>query len=458
VPLGIATDYTYRDFFADVVDNGQLMSFYDFENRASIFPGVHRNYNFALTTLVGADLPQSEAEFAFFMTQFDHLQDEERRFTLSGGDLALINPNTHTVPIFRTRRDAELTRKLHRAAPVLVDEITGKNPWGVAYRQGLFHSANDSYLFIPREQLVAKAHKLRAYRFVGSDHEYLPLYEGKMLHQFDHRHGTYEGQTPEKLRKGLCREGVESDKRNANFLGIPRYWVLIREVENRIPDRWSHRWLLAFRDVTRAVDKRTAQFAILPRVGVCDQAALLFVLGKLRVRFVTCLLANMNSFALDFVARQKVGGIHLKKFTVYQLPTFPPDRYTPDLLDFIVPRVVELTYTAWDLQPFAQDILGEVGPETWARWFADAPVHTSPPPAWAPGTSPPPFVWDEERRAHLRAELDGLYAHLYGLTREELDYILDTFPIVRRKDEERWGEYRTKRMVLEAYEEHGLLG
>jgi hypothetical protein len=71
---------------------------------------------------------------------------------------------------------------------------------------------------------------------------------------------------------------------------------------------------------------------------------------------------------------------------------------------------------------------------------------------------PAPFVWDEERLAHLRAELDALYAHLYGLTREELDYILDTFPIVRRKDEERWGEYRTKRLVLEAYEERGWLG
>jgi len=137
---------------------------------------------------------------------------------------------------------------------------------------------------------------------------------------------------------------------------------------------------------------------------------------------------------------------------VKQLPVFPPDRYTPALLDFIVPRVVELTYTAWDLQSFAQDILNEVGPETWARWFANAPVHTSPPPAWAKAATPAPFVWHEERRTHLRAELDGLYAHLYGLTREELDYILDTFPIVRRKDEERWGEYRTKRFVLAQFD------
>jgi hypothetical protein len=135
-----------------------------------------------------------------------------------------------------------------------------------------------------------------------------------------------------------------------------------------------------------------------------------------------------------------------------QFPVLPPGSYTSDLLNYIAPRVIELSYTAWDLQPFARDVLAEVGQETWARWFRDVPVHSSPPPAWAAGASPPPFVWDEERRAQLRAELDALYAHLYGLTRDELDYVLDTFPIVRRKDEARYGEYRTKRLVLEAFE------
>ncbi|MGC9332646.1 MAG: hypothetical protein ACP5JJ_00740, partial [Anaerolineae bacterium] len=114
------------------------------------------------------------------------------------------------------------------------------------------------------------------------------------------------------------------------------------------------------------------------------------------------------------------------------------------------------------------DVLDEVGEATWARWFASdhlgspAPVHDSPPPSWAAtpsssqgegwGGGPAPFVWDEQRRARLRAELDALYAHLYGLTREELAYVLDTFPIVKRKDEAQYGEYRTKRMVLEAFE------
>jgi hypothetical protein len=141
-----------------------------------------------------------------------------------------------------------------------------------------------------------------------------------------------------------------------------------------------------------------------------------------------------------------------RSLILHQLSNFLPDRHYPELFDFIAPRVIELTYTAWDLQPFARDVLDEVGPKTWSRWFKDAPIHTSPPPEWAAGPTPAPFVWDEDRRATLRAGLDGLYAHLYGLTRDELAYILDTFPIVRRKDKEQWGEYRTKRLLLDNYD------
>jgi len=158
---------------------------------------------------------------------------------------------------------------------------------------------------------------------------------------------------------------------------------------------------------------------------------------------ISCLLANLNSIPFDFAARQKIGGENFNYFILKQLPVIPPDRYTPEILDFIVPRVVELTYTAWDLLPFAEDVLNEVGEETWRRWFPENPLDGEGKPA--------PFLWGEERRAALRAELDGLYAHLYQLDREDLDQILDTFPIVKRKDEAKYGEFRTKRRVLEAF-------
>jgi len=450
IPLGIAADYTYREFFADVMGKGELLSFYDFENREGIFPGVHRNYNFALTTLGGGEQSRSETEFAFFMTQFDHLQDSERRFPLASADLALMNPNTRTVPVFRTRRDAELTRRLYHAAPVLVNEQTGENPWGARFFT-IFHMANDSQLFHTRGEMEAKGFVLEGNCFACGEDVYLPLYEAKMMHQFDHRHGTFEGQSETEIRKGLCRDVEEAKLISASFVPFPRYWTAEQSLVRALEEGSTRKWFIGFRNITRAVDRRTGTFAVLPWAP-SGHSIQLIAAAIHEARLVPLLLSNLNSMVFDFLVRQKMGGINLSYYIVRQLPVFPPDCYTRDLLDFIVPRVVELTYTAWDLQPFAQDVLEEVGEETWARWFEDVPVHISPPPAWAPGTTPAPFVWDEERRACLRAELDGLYGHLYGLERDELAYILDTFPIVRRKDEERYGEYRTKRMVLEAYE------
>jgi hypothetical protein len=444
VPSGIATDYYNQDYFSTIVEEGELVSLYDFENRGGLFPGVHRSYKFCLLTLTGGEV--EEAEYAFFLHTTDDLADPDRRFGLSPEEVALMNPNTGTVPVFRTRRDAELTKQLYQAAPVLVNEETGENPWGVSFKQGLFNMTSDSHLFHTREELEGQGFVLQGNRFVQEDEVYLPLYEAKMFWHFDHRFGTYENV---KSRSDVHLPSIDLQQHtDPDFVVLPWYWVKRSKVVERLsPDIG---WFLAFRDITNPTNERTGVFTFLPWTAMSNKAPLLLI--RQEPKHLTCaLLANLNAMPFDFVVRRKMGGTSLNFYIVEQLPILPPDRYTPALLDFIVPRVVELSYTAWDLQPFAQDVLAEVGPERWARWFADAPIHTSPPPAWAEGADPPPFVWDERRRAVLRAELDAVYAHLYGLSSEELAYILDTFPIVKRKDEALYGEYRTKRMVLEAY-------
>jgi len=459
VPSGIATDYYNQDYFNAVVEEGELVSFYDFENRAKLFPEVDSRYKFCLLTLTGGEV--DEAEFAFFLHTTSDLANPERRFGLSREEVALMNPNTGTVPVFRTRRDAELTEKLYYAAPVLVNKATGENPWGVSFKQGLFNMTNDSHLFRTREELEAEGFVLEGNRFVHGEEIYLPLYEAKMFHRYDHRYGTFEG-VDSRSDVHLPNPTIEQYQ-DSVFVVQPWYWVAREEVITK--QEHDPGWFLAFRDIARSTDERTGIFSFIPWVAVGNNAPIL-TFAKPVATEVCGLASNLNALAFDFVLRQKIGGIHLNFYVVEQLPILPPDRYTPDLLDFIVPRVVELTYTAWDLQPFARDVLDEVGQETWARWFesdhlgSPAPVHTDRPDRFPTDVlirpvrslDPPPFVWDEERRAVLRAELDALYGHLYGLTREELAYILDTFPIVRRKDEARYGEYRTKRMVLESYE------
>ncbi|HFE65991.1 MAG TPA: hypothetical protein ENJ93_01905, partial [Chloroflexi bacterium] len=258
VPSGIATDDTTKYFFQDLMETGTLASLYDFENRNGLFPGVHRSYKFCLLTLTGADRPAAAgAQFIFFALETADLRDEERRFTLSAADIALLNPNTRTCPIFRSQRDAELTKAIYRRVPVLIKEGTPQaNPWGIRFFT-MFHMSNDSGLFRTREQLEGEGWQLDGNRFVRGEQAHLPLYEAKMLHQFDHRWATYDG-----LK---TRDATPAEKNDPAFLVQPRYWVRDVGVDGRLDDRQG--WLLGFRDITNTTNERTAIFSILPRVG-----------------------------------------------------------------------------------------------------------------------------------------------------------------------------------------------
>jgi hypothetical protein len=190
---------------------------------------------------------------------------------------------------------------------------------------------------------------------------------------------------------------------------------------------------------------------------------------------VACLLGDLNSLVLDYVARQKIGGMSLSYFILKQFPVLAPPAYTPTDIAFIAPRVLELVYTAWDLAPFAADLWADADEALRAKleeqhqaWLQATGGHPWNPPDWAGGNAcPAPFApakWDEDRRAVLRAELDAYYARLYGLTRDELRYILDpkdvygsdfpgeTFRVLKEKEERAFGEYRTRRLVLEAWD------
>jgi hypothetical protein len=174
--------------------------------------------------------------------------------------------------------------------------------------------------------------------------------------------------------------------------------------------------------------------SVIPKVAVGHTMPLMMT--GTDARYSAALLANLSALTLDFVARVKVGGTHLTYGYLKQFPVLPPDHYNQTDLDFIVPRVLELAYTAYDLKPWAEDV----------------------------GYDGAPFTFDANRRAQLRAELDAYYARLYGLTRDELRYILDpadvmgedypseTFRVLKKNEIRDFGEYRTQRLVLEAWD------
>ena len=140
---------------------------------------------------------------------------------------------------------------------------------------------------------------------------------------------------------------------------------------------------------------------------------------------MSCSTANFAKGSFDYIARQKVQATHLTWYIVEQLPVIEPDDYDRQFgnttaCDLVCDHVLRLTYTAHDMAPFARDL----------------DYHG------------PPFVWNQEERRHLRARLDALYFHLYGLSREDASYVLDTFPIVRKQDEAAFGRYRTRDLIL----------
>lgn len=413
VPTGIATDDSTKAYFNALMRKSELVSFFCFHEIRTIFHDTDSRNAFGLFTLSGAP-SAGHTELVFSALSTDHFRDDRRRFRLTAEDVALLNPNTGTCPIFRTWIDAELTRSIYRCMPVLINEQTGENSWGVRFMQGTFNMATDSRLFrdAPGPSLV-------------------PLYEGKLFHQYNHRWATYEGRD--------ARDATPSELRDPNFRVQPRYWVSEVEVEARLSGRWDHQWLLAFRDITLATVERTTVLCAIPRTGVGHTAPIVFPSLQTNEN-AAHIVACSSSFVFDYVVRQKMAGIHLTYGYLNQVPALNVDRLASSDLDFIVPRVLELTYTAWDLKPFAEDL----------------------------GYDGAPFAWDEERRGVLRAELDAYYAALYGLTRDELRYILDpqdvfgpdfpseTFRVLKERELRQLGEYRTRRLVLEAWDRLGL--
>jgi len=342
-----------------------------------------------------------------------------------------INPNTKTAPVFRSNADAELTKKLYSRVPVLIDENKGAegNPWGISFMT-MFHMVNDSGLFRTWNEFEEQGARKDGVNWVDPEgNVWVPLYEAKMVHHYDHRWATFEtdGTT--------SRDVTEREKKDPLYEPLPRYWVPEHEVESRLKNKeWKNRWLLGWRNVTNATNERTVIAGVIPILGVGHSMPLFFSCCKLDTAVM--LFVNFSSMVLDYNARQKLGGTNLTYNYLKQFPFLYPTDYCEQDRKFIMPRALELTYTSETMRPFAEDL----------------------------GYKGPPFRWDPDRRAHLKAELDAYYARLYGLTRDELRYILDpadvkgedypseTFRLLKNHEIRKFGEYRTARLVLQAWD------
>jgi len=454
LPSGIATDDTTKFYFRDLVEKRSLASFYDFENR-NIFPEVHSSYKFCLLTAGSATEPIAEvADFSFFCHAVDDLKTSGRRFSLSKEDIKLLNPNTGTSPILRTADDLVLMLAVSRRVPPLTIEADeSRNPWSFRYRE-VNHMAHGAGAFLSAEE----------YHASDTPDSYLPLYEAKLIHHFNHRWMSFDSTEIGSLRQ------------DPTASISPRYYVTRQSVDDKVLPDWKQRWRIGWRSITRSTDERTLIFCIIPEAGMSNSMPLAIISNDNS----WMLPAILSSFATDYDTRQRLPGANMTMNTLRQvrvLPSITSDNANSGHIlgvanrRAILLRTLELTYTAWDLETFAQDC----------------------------GYDGPPFRWDEERRFQLRCELDALFFHLYlpcndasdwqpariadGGVRDETDeelatlkshfptprdavaYIMETFPIVKRKDIARTeqkdadgnitreGTYITKDRILKIYDQ-----
>lgn len=421
----IATGSTTAGFFADTLGSNRLIAFYDFENEAKIFK-VHNQLRFAVTVIAGSSRQVPRTRFAFYTR---HIADvPTRRFELAPAEVLRLNPNTGNLPMFRSRTDADITLGIYHRLQVLIREDPPRNPWNLSVRQGLFNLTSESELFHLAEDFNDAS--FDGWSYHRTDDEYVPLYEAKMLSHFDHRFATYRGATEAQLNKGtLPRVSTSTHEVPRDIEPLARCWVIRSEVAKKLEKRWDRDWLLGWRDMTNASNERTVVPSVLPLAAVGNSYWLAFPvepgLGPL-------LHAIWSSFAFDYVARQKLSGSHVNQFLVKQLACPEPEDFakkTPwqseiALGAWIRPYVLELSYTSWRLKPYAEELDDEG----------------------------PPFQWHLDRRTLLRADLDAALIHMYGLNRQEAEHILNSFFVVRKYDERDFGEYRTKRRILEAYD------
>jgi hypothetical protein len=419
---GLATDDSGKLFIFDLMQSKTLVSFYDFENKAGLFPSVDSRYKFSAITICGKGNKVAQGDFVFFALTVHDLSDQDRHVTFTDDDILMLNPLSRNCPIFRYSRDSEIVKGIYKTADLYESDRKALYRWE-SDPTFLFVMSDHSKLFKTADNFGNingnYAHIIPEYRGV----RYLPLYESKMFHQYDHRWSSL-------TKTGKQIDITVDEHRRPDAVAHPRYWMKESDADSKL-NEVENRWLIAVREVARATDERTTIATILPKYPVGHNAQVFKYQSN--KRNTPCFLANVNSYLLDYVARTKVGGAHLSSFIIRQLPILPEKQFLEachwssgeKLWNWILPRVLELTYTAWDLQPFATDC----------------------------GYDGAPFIWEEERRFLLRCELDAAYFHLYGIERDDVDYIMDTFPIVKRKDEAQYGEYRTKSTILEMYDQ-----
>jgi hypothetical protein len=421
VPTGLITDVTTAPLFHSLVANKLLVSAYDFENRKKLFRAVDSRLRFLLLTIAGKQAAiAASPTFGFALHSPNELADPSRVISLSEADIACINPNSRTCPIFLHQRDADIARKVYRRIPVLRLQADPTAGWGMQMTT-MYHGTTDARLLRPQAS-------------VGRE-PVLPLWEGKMIGMYDHRAADiaiHAKNAKRKQQPSPISELEHGDPRREAraYLAAPE-----SETRRRAPQDWPFDWYLVIKRVSAATNWRTIVATIIPRHAVSNT----LYITRCDARWfelVPCLLASLNSFAFDYFVRQKTSQPSLPIGVIHESPLPGPEVFlqrcpwddTRRWVDWIKPRVLELIYTSDAMRTVARD--------------------------W--GHEGEPFAWDPERRMHLLAELDVAMFQLYGLDSGEVEHVLATFGAFGQREVRKLGSFVTRTRILAMTEQRAL--
>lgn len=408
LPTGIVTDKPCERFCEYVLKNNRLVNVFDFENQGRFFEAVHRQQRFCLLTVLGS---ASTDEAPRIGCMLDEVSDTtgERVWELATGDLLALCDTRFSIPLFRNPRDARIASRCYASGSTIAALGAGKGPRVLS---GLCFNFDDR----------SRSLKVSAEEAADGDNSaWCPVYEGEYFHHFDHRFATFAAGS------AVCNASVE-DKRNASFTIQTATVIRPTDCQARWREMWkSPQWYVALRRQASVTNETTSIAAVLP-FSAAEGSVSCFFGDDLDAPIALWLCASLNSFAFNYLVRLRQGGSNLSKSVYEQIPLPPFDDVQGSLrgsgLGSLARRcALELLYTGWDLRHFAADC----------------------------GYDGPPFVWDHARRQDLRSELEAALFHSYGIGRDDVAYIMETFPILQRREEQAHGSYRMRDAILETY-------
>lgn len=423
IKSGMLQSPTWSGFTQYLIEEKKIISAHDFRNWKGWFPGIGYHERFTLLTL---SQKSEKMEFGFYLDNPVEIKFSEKVFKVTAEECLKINPLSKNIATFSSIRDKKILVDIYKKF-----EIIGViDNWNIRYTPGL-HMTNEAKELKTYEELIEKDFFIKINQFHNSNKRFFPLLEGKLIHQYDHRFATFDG-IPKEKRFGIKAATIlpiDSQKSDCNFEIIPRYWVSSEYLTNdQLSRKLKGNWSLTFRDTTNVISNFRTFVACIAANTAFNYKAPNLVIDEedtfLRAKKSALLLSIINSIPFDYITRVKFYGANLIKNIIEQLPIVPIQsmiKYESE----IISRVLKLTYTSNSVKCFADDLKfdGE------------------------------PYTFNLKERFLIKCELDAIISHLYQLEKADLEYMLNSFPILRSKEISQYGSYRTKETILALYDE-----